>query len=72
MERFAVLSHQRAQAATDNGYFKREIVPLTGHDKDGNEVLHDRDEGIRPSTTAAGLAKLKSLKVTPRTRYLKR
>ena len=43
-------------------YFKREIVPLTGHDKDGNEVLHDRDEGIRPSTTAAGLAKLKPLK----------
>lgn len=62
MDRFAVMSHQRAQAATDKGLFKKEIVPLMGEDKQGNEVLHDTDEGIRPKTNMADLAKLKSLK----------
>ena len=28
----------------------------------GGAVLHETDEGIRPSTNIAGLAKLKSLK----------
>eukprot|EP00038_Savillea_parva_P008385 m.176588 g.176588 ORF g.176588 m.176588 type:complete len:412 (+) comp14200_c0_seq1:19-1254(+) len=62
MDAFAVRSHQRAKLATDRGLFKAEIVPLMGKDKQGNPVLHDTDEGIRPTTSMAGLAKLKSLK----------
>lgn len=50
MEEFSLASHQRAQAATDNGWFAKEIVPLAGL---------DRDETIRATTTLEGLASLK-------------
>lgn len=50
MEEFALVSHQRAQAATDNGWFKNEIAPLNGL---------EHDETIRPTTTLEGLAGLK-------------
>ena len=49
MEAFSLTSHQRAQAATDNGWFKNEIAPLQGL---------DRDETIRTATTLEGLAAL--------------
>lgn len=49
MEAFALASHQRAQAATEAGWFKDEIAPL-----EGLEV----DETIRPATTLEGLAAL--------------
>lgn len=65
MDEFAVQSHARAKFATEQGYFKREIVPLMGEKskkQGGGAVLHETDEGIRPSTNIAGLAKLKSLK----------
>lgn len=61
MEALAVASHAKAVNATEKGYFKKEIVPLQGKDKEGNVITHDTDEGIRPSTTAASLAKLKPL-----------
>jgi acetyl-CoA acetyltransferase family protein len=62
MDEFAVLSHKRAVHATKNGYFKNEIIPLTGFDKKENkEVAHDTDEGIRPGTNIEGLSKLKTL-----------
>ena len=50
MEHFALASHQRAQAATEAGWFKAEIAPLEGL---------DADETIRPGTTLEGLAGLK-------------
>ena len=49
MDAFSLASHQRAQAATEAGWFKREIAPLEGL---------DRDETIRPATTLEGLAGL--------------
>ena len=49
MERFALASHQRAQAAWDAGWFDREVAPLDGL---------ARDETIRPATTLDGLAAL--------------
>lgn len=52
MEEFALASHQRAQAAWDNGWFDREVSPLNGL---------DRDETIRPQTTLEGLASLKAV-----------
>lgn len=33
-----------------------------GHNKEGAEILHDKDEGIRPNTTIEGMRKLKTLK----------
>ena len=55
---FAVSSHQKAHQATENGYFKREIVPTKGLDKEGNELMIDKDEPIRPGTTIDKLAEL--------------
>ncbi|MCP5395221.1 MAG: acetyl-CoA C-acetyltransferase [Sphingomonadaceae bacterium] len=49
LDAFALASHQRAQAATDAGWFANEIAPLEGL---------DRDETIRPGTTLEGLAGL--------------
>jgi len=49
MDRFALASHQRAEAAWDNGWFDAEVAPLEGL---------ERDETIRPTTTLEGLAAL--------------
>jgi acetyl-CoA C-acetyltransferase len=55
MDAYAALSQQRALAARETGFFKREIVPVTL--PDGTAVEHD--DGIRPGTTAETLAGLK-------------
>lgn len=59
-DRFAAQSHQRAAAATKNGWFKNEMVALTGEqclDKKSPGVA--ADEGIRAESTAEALAKLR-------------
>ncbi len=54
VDRYAVMSQQRAAHARDNGYFKS-LVPV----KDFNGVtILDNDEFIRPGTTMEALAKL--------------
>ena len=62
MERLAYTSHKRAAAATAEGRFRREIVSVKGEDRDGNSVVHDADEGIRPNATLASMARLPTLK----------
>lgn len=65
-DQFALLSHQRAAAATDAGKFREEIVPIQVKDcvmgADGIpheiEVTFDTDEHLRRETTLEGLAKL--------------
>ncbi len=59
-DRFAVQSHQRAAEATRNGWFKGEMVALTGEqcmDKRSPGVA--ADEGIRAETTLDAVAKLR-------------
>src|SRR5262249_43398760 len=57
-DRFALQSQQRAAAAWERGDFSAEVVPVTvGSGSKAKPV--SRDEGIRPETTAEGLAKLK-------------
>lgn len=58
MDAFAFRSHQLAHEATQNGKFKREIVPVILKGKKGDIVI-DTDEPIRPETTLEGLASLK-------------
>jgi len=58
LDRFSAESHRRAQRATEEGRFAAEILPLRGLDRDGSEVLVERDEGIRPDTTEEVLAGL--------------
>ena len=52
MEAFAVASHQRAQAAADNGWFANEITPMADL---------AADETIRPGTSLEGLAGLRTV-----------
>ncbi|MCP4756220.1 MAG: thiolase family protein [Proteobacteria bacterium] len=55
---FAVASHKNAHNATEKGYFKNEILPTKGLDKEGNEITRDTDEPIRPGTNMEALAAL--------------
>ncbi len=57
-DRFAYESHMKAQAATERGAFRDEIVPVEVPGKKGVTVV-DRDESIRPDTTLEALAALK-------------
>ena len=55
---FAAESHQRADAAWSEGRFATEIVPVEVPQRKADTVIFDRDEGIRPQSTPAALAKL--------------
>ncbi|KDO65879.1 hypothetical protein CISIN_1g0125222mg, partial [Citrus sinensis] len=60
----AVESHRRAAAATASGKFKDEIIPVNTKIVDPKTGVEKRvtisvDDGIRPNTTIADLAKLK-------------
>ena len=55
---YAARSHQKAAAATEAGHFKDEILPIAVPQKKGEPRLIDRDESIRPDTTAESLARL--------------
>ncbi|QUX91324.1 acetyl-CoA C-acyltransferase FadA [Marinomonas sp. A3A] len=55
---FAVRSHRLAHEATLQGRFNNEIVSIEGHDADGNKILVEVDEVIRPETSMESLAKL--------------
>jgi acetyl-CoA acyltransferase len=57
-DRFAERSHRLAHAATLEGHFEREIIPMEGHDEHGRKVLVKQDETIRPDTAVEALAKL--------------
>lgn len=57
-DRLALESHQRAQRATEAGYFKDQIVPVTIKTRKG-EVAYATDEHFRPNATMEELAKLK-------------
>lgn len=60
---FALASQQKAASAQSRGCFHAEIVPVTTtvlDDKgDKKTITVSQDEGVRPSTTMQGLAKLK-------------
>jgi acetyl-CoA acetyltransferase family protein len=59
MDEFGVLSHHRAAAATEKGYFKSQImpveVPVAGN---GHNEEFTRDEGIRPNANYEAAAAL--------------
>ena len=60
MDEYALESHVRAAAATREGAFKREILPLAVQ-TDAGEILHETDECIRHDATLAGIGGLKPL-----------
>ncbi|SMC62637.1 MULTISPECIES: acetyl-CoA C-acetyltransferase [Janibacter] len=56
VDRFAAQSHARAAAAWEGGYFDKSVIPVK--DASGITIL-DRDETIRPGTTAESLGGLR-------------
>jgi acetyl-CoA acyltransferase len=61
LDRFGAQSQERAQRATEEGRFEREIVPVEIRDGEGvgtGETI-STDEGLRPGTTPETLANLK-------------
>jgi acetyl-CoA acyltransferase len=58
LDEYSARSHQLAAAATEAGWFRDEIIPVTVTAADGSPREHTVDETIRASTTPEGLAKL--------------
>jgi acetyl-CoA C-acetyltransferase len=62
-DEFAMRSHQKAAAATAEGRFRAEIVPVTlpaaRRGAAADAVVFDRDESIRPDTSVDALAALR-------------
>ena len=61
LDKFGVLSHQRAAAATREGYFLREIVPVEVVLPDGSMDTHVNDEGIRYDANLEAMQSLRPL-----------
>ena len=60
-DQFAYNSQQRTKAAQDQGFFAKEIVPVTIPQRKGEPVVVDTDEHPRQQTTLEALAKLKGV-----------
>ncbi|MBM7038496.1 acetyl-CoA C-acyltransferase FadA [Vibrio ulleungensis] len=58
-DEFAARSHARAHAATVEGRFSNEILPIEAHAADGTLFTLDYDEVIRPETSVEGLSSLR-------------
>ncbi len=57
-DEFALLSHERAARAIQEGKFKEEIIPVPVTRPKGEPLLFDTDEHVRPGVTLEQLAKL--------------
>ena len=58
-DEWSARSHARAAAAASSGAFADEIVPVSVPQRKGDPVVVDRDEGVRPESTADSLANLR-------------
>jgi len=58
-DELAALSHERAAAAHKEGRFDDEMISLEVPQRKGDPLVVDADEGVRPGTTAEGLAGLR-------------
>ena len=58
MDEFAVKSHQKAAKAQSKGEFKKEIIPITATDKNGNLMVVSEDDGIRAELNVDTLSNL--------------
>jgi len=60
LDQYSLESHRRAARATEEGRFRREILPLEIETEQG-KVTVSRDEGIRPDATLEKMATLKTV-----------
>ncbi|MGA1792816.1 MAG: acetyl-CoA C-acetyltransferase [Thermoplasmatota archaeon] len=59
IDEFAVGSHLKAATATNEGFFKDEIVPVEIPQRKADPIIFDKDEGIRYDASVEAMAKLK-------------
>lgn len=59
LDKFSLLSHQRAIEAIDEGYFEREIIPIEVVEN-GKKYPFMKDEGVRRHTNLEQLQQLKA------------
>ncbi len=64
---FAIASHEKALRAIKEGFFKKEILPTAGLDKDGTTFTCEADEPVRAGVTREVL---NALKVLPGTDWM--
>jgi len=57
-DKFALSSHQKSANAQQKGAFKSEMISLAGNDEEGNLILVDQDQCVRPDTSIDALAAL--------------
>lgn len=58
MDEFALRSHMLAHRATEEGWLKKELLPVEV-EVEGKKLLVDRDQGIRPDTSLERLGELR-------------
>ncbi len=61
IDQLALESHQRADRATSEGRFEREIMPVEVRTEGGKTEIMTRDEGIRATTTLEALGGLRTV-----------
>ncbi|GAB1420945.1 thiolase family protein [Anaerolineales bacterium] len=59
LDQLSLESHQRAWKATQEGWFKNEIVPISAVDDEGKPFTMNTDQGIRPNAVLEKMAQLK-------------
>lgn len=59
LDAWSVRSHQRATAALDEGFFAGEIRPVQAEQHDGELLIVEQDQCIRPNASIESLAGLK-------------
>ncbi|MDY6931512.1 MAG: acetyl-CoA C-acetyltransferase [Halobacteriota archaeon] len=59
LDKFAVRSHNLAEQALDDGYFKGEVLPVEAKQADGTMKLIEEDQSIRRGATLESTASLK-------------
>ncbi|EQB04622.1 hypothetical protein L286_10455 [Sphingobium sp. HDIP04] len=60
-DRFALASHRKAAAAMNAGAFDAEIVPVPVVTAEGEQAIHDRDEGVRADASMESIGSVKLL-----------
>jgi acetyl-CoA C-acetyltransferase len=62
LDNFGYRSHKAAAAATEAGFFEREVAPIHTKMEDGTDYIHRVDEGIRFNATLEAMQGLKTLR----------
>ena len=59
MDDFAVRSHLKAAKAQAAGRLSASVIPVSGVDENGNSMVFQHDQGIRPEATMVSMSALK-------------